>query len=101
MRGGCEVDLAGIRTAIDGVDKEIVALIARRQELVHLAGAQKADGAAVRAPERVEAVIENVRELGNQAGADPDVVEAAYRAMIDAFIEMEMHQLEGERGTSG
>jgi isochorismate pyruvate lyase len=95
------MDLAEIRTAIDGVDKEIVALIARRQELVRLAGAQKADEAAVRAPDRVEAVIENVRELGNQAGADADVVEAAYRAMIDAFIEMEMRQLEGERGTSG
>jgi isochorismate pyruvate lyase len=93
---GEKMDLAEIRAAIDGVDEEIVALIARRQVLVRLAGAQKADEAAVRAPDRVEKVIENVRELAKQAGAEPDVVEAAYRAMIGAFIEMEVRQLKDD-----
>ena len=87
------MDLHGIRQAIDALDREIVALIARRQELVEAAGALKKDADTVRAPDRVEQVIARVRSAAMDAGADPDVVEATFRAMIDAFILLEMRHV--------
>lgn len=85
-------DLSDIRAAIDALDREIIALIAARQRFVEAAGVAKAgqDSDAVRAPARVEAVIARVREEAVAAGASPAVVEAAYRAMIDAFIDLEL-----------
>lgn len=85
-------ELVEIRSAIDGLDREIVALIAQRQRWVVRAGelkrGEKVD--AVKAPARVEGVIAHVRELAVDSGASPDVVEATYRAMISAFIALEL-----------
>jgi isochorismate pyruvate lyase len=44
----------------------------------------------VRAPGRVERIIENVRSAAEKKDIDPDIVESTYRAMISAFIELEM-----------
>ena len=51
------MELAEIRRAIDGLDEQIVELIARRQALVKAAGTLKTDAESVRAPDRVEQVI--------------------------------------------
>jgi len=85
-------ELVEIRTAIDELDREIVALIARRQAWVVKAGELKRgqETDAVRAPARVEGVVARVRELAADSGASPEVVEATYRAMIAAFIALEL-----------
>jgi len=44
----------------------------------------------VRAPGRVEQVIARARAQAVTAGADPEVVERIYRAMVQAFIDMEL-----------
>jgi len=84
--------LATIRAAIDALDRQIVALIAERQAQVIQAGILKRGQAAeaVQAPARVEDVVGRVRTLALDAGASPDVVEATYRAMIGAFITLEL-----------
>jgi isochorismate pyruvate lyase len=82
--------LDDIRAGIDRIDDEIVALIARREGLVRAAGALKADAHAVRAPDRVEQVVAGARLRAVEAGADPEVVEQVYRAMITAFIALEL-----------
>jgi chorismate mutase/ribosomal protein S18 acetylase RimI-like enzyme len=82
--------LGDVRAAIDGIDGEIVELLARRQALVRRAGRLKSDAAAVRAPDRVAAVIARVRTLAADAGADPDLVARVYRTMIGAFVELEL-----------
>lgn len=89
--------LALIRAEIDDLDRQIIALIARRQRQVEAAGRLKRDRAAVRAPGRVEEVIGKVRTLAAEAGADPDVVEGTYRAMIDGFIALELTVHETDR----
>lgn len=86
--------LPDIRAAIDGIDAEMIRLIATRQRWVAAAGREKArsaEGSAetVDAPARVQQVIDRVRERAAAEGASPDVVEATYRAMIAAFIEYE------------
>jgi isochorismate pyruvate lyase len=84
--------LSDIRSSIDELDREIVALIARRQSWVVKAGELKRgeEDDAVRAPARVQSVVARVRELAADAGASPDVVEATYRAMISGFIDLEL-----------
>jgi isochorismate pyruvate lyase len=84
--------LDDIRAAIDMLDAKIVSLMALRQGLVEQAGRSKRDQAddAVRAPRRVEAVIGRVREHAAASGASPEVVEATYRAMIGAFVDIEL-----------
>jgi isochorismate pyruvate lyase len=82
--------LAAIRRDIDAIDAQMVRLIADRERLVRRAAAVKTDEQGVRAPARVEAVIGRVRELAAGSGASPEVVERVYRAMIAAFIDLEL-----------
>jgi isochorismate pyruvate lyase len=79
-----------IRAGIDGVDRELVRLLGERERLVRQAGQLKSDTAAVRAPDRVEQVIARVRTVAAELGASPAVVERTYRAMIAAFIDLEL-----------
>lgn len=84
------LDLGVVRSRIDELDARIVGLIAERQRWVETAGRLKADEGAVRAPSRVEQVIAKVQAFADGAGASPDVVERTYRAMIAAFIDLEL-----------
>lgn len=91
-RQGRDADLSTVRAAINDVDERIVALIAERQAWVEMAGrlkrGQRAD--TVRAPARVEDVVSRVRALAASSGGSPTVVECTYRAMISAFIDLEL-----------
>jgi isochorismate pyruvate lyase len=79
-----------VRQHIDRIDRDVVALLARRGNLVTQAAAFKKTTDDVRAPARVEQVISKVRAIANDSGASPDVVERVYRAMISAFIDEEL-----------
>lgn len=87
--GGRPDGLASTRHAIDALDERIVGLLAERQRLVERAAAHKTDDESVRAPRRVEQIVARVRALAASSDMSPEVVEATYRAMIDAFIEVE------------
>lgn len=82
--------LSQVRARIDAIDGDLVRLLADRQVLVRAAAAFKADEQAVRAPARVEQVISKVRERATAAGLEPAVAEAVWRAMIGAFIDLEL-----------
>lgn len=85
--------LAEVRDAIDDIDGQIVRLIASRQAQVERAGTLKGSVVDVPAPDRVEAVIRKVRAIATDSGADPDLVEAVYRTMINGFINRELEQV--------
>lgn len=87
-----EPTLPEVRRNIDALDEHIVSLIAQRQNWVSIAGTLKTDELSVRAPDRVEQVISKVRALAQAKGASPDVVELTYRALISAFIDLELQQ---------
>jgi isochorismate pyruvate lyase len=82
--------LSDVRARIDELDTQLVDLIARRQALVEAAAAFKKDEQAVRAPDRVQQVVDRVRAKAGAAGLDPGVAEAVWRAMITAFIDHEL-----------
>lgn len=78
-----------VRLNIDRLDRQLVTLVAERGAYVSQAVHFKKSAAEVAAPRRVAQVIDRVRALALDAGADPAVVEATWRAMIAAFVEAE------------
>lgn len=85
------------RAQIDALDQKIVALLRDRGILVSQAARFKRTSEEVRAPSRVAQVVCKVRAEATRCGADHEIVEATYRAMINGFIQMEM----GEYTASG
>jgi len=92
-------DLAGIRSEIDRLDDAIVRLLAERAMYVKDAARFKRDAFQVSAPARQAQVFDRVRTLAGQhapafnGGFEglPDVVEAAYRALVAGFIACEQN----------
>ncbi|WP_142847889.1 chorismate mutase [Telmatospirillum sp. J64-1] len=81
--------LQEIRDNIDRLDDQIVALLSERSGYVHQAAGFKETRANVVVPERIEAIATRVRGLAESHKADPDLMEAIYRAMIDCYIAYE------------
>ena len=84
--------LEEVRANIDRIDDEIIKLIAERGDYVRQASAYKKNEEGVKAPDRVEAVIQKVRAKAEEFGASPDMVEVLYREMISRFVNMEMEE---------
>ena len=78
-----------VRAHIDRIDGQLVALIAERGAYVRQAAAFKTSASEVPAPQRVAQVLAKVDVLAVELGAERAVVEATWRAMIAAFIEVE------------
>jgi len=87
--GACCKTLGEVRSNIDRLDREIVRLMAERGRYVHEAARFKANPAQVEAPERAEAVVKKAMALAEADGLSPKVAEAAYHAMVRAFIDYE------------
>ena len=89
------VSLDQVREQIDRVDEEIVRLLGERSGFVRQAVRFKRSADEARAPARVEQVVARVRSLAGNAGADPELVEQVYRAMIAWFVADELSRLDG------
>ena len=85
--------LSEVRANIDRLDDAIVALLAERAMYVKDAARFKRDAYQVSAPARQAEVFAQVRALADKHNRGfthlPDVVEAAYRALVAAFIANE------------
>ena len=84
--------LEEVRSNIDRIDNEIIKLIAERTGYVKQASSFKKNENGVKAPDRVEAVIQKARGRALEYGADPDMIETLYREMISGFINLEMDE---------
>lgn len=82
-------DMSDLRVEIDRLDRQIVALLAERSGYVARAAQIKKDRAAIVDEVRIKQVISGARSQAAERGADPDLIEAIYRAMIAAFIAFE------------
>ncbi|GAA4863194.1 chorismate mutase [Kitasatospora terrestris] len=83
-------ELASLRAEIDGLDERIVALLAERIAVVHRVARHKTDETAVRAPDRVQQVVDRVRALADGHGIPADLVEKVYRLLIAELTELEL-----------
>lgn len=81
-----------VRENIDKLDNQIVKLISERSRFVEQAAKFKKDTEDVKAPKRVDAVIEKVRNVANENNVNPNIIEEVYRTMISCFINHELVQ---------
>ena len=88
----CE-NLEQVRAKIDLIDQELIEMIATRQFYVDQAVRFKRTAEDVQSPERVQQVINKVREQAIQLHTDPDLVEKIYREMIQHFIHRELKEI--------
>lgn len=86
-----------VRNQIDQIDIELVKLVARRSECVKAAATFKTNRSAVRAPDRVQQVIDKVSKQAIELKLPEQIIEATYRAMIGAFIDYELEQYQQQQ----
>jgi isochorismate pyruvate lyase len=82
--------MAEVRAEIDALDCEIVALLADRLYYIEEAARIKQSRDQVRDEARIADVLAKVAIEARRIGADPGVVDAAYRALVEASIEHEL-----------
>ena len=81
--------MADVRRHIDALDERIVALMAERSGYVAQAARIKQEAIDVHDQARIDFIVDRVQAMAKEQGAPEAVIEAAYRAMIDASIEFE------------
>ena len=87
----CE-SLDQAREKIDAIDLALIEMIATRQFYVDQAARFKRTAEEVHSPERVQQVINQVRQKAMDLGTDPDLIEKIYRDMIQHFIQRELKE---------
>ena len=90
-------NMADLRQAIDLLDGELVALLARRQRYIERAAQIKASREAVRDEARVEDVVAKVLARAKEKNLDPQIAEAVWRALIEASIVHEFAAFDANR----
>lgn len=85
--------LAEVREAIDQLDDQIVELIAKRNNYIKQAARFKETIDEVKAPERVDAVIQRMRRKALELDLSPNLIADLYRMMIDEMVETEIAEL--------
>lgn len=83
-------NLHDIRTEIDRLDRQIVALLGQRLDYVHAAAAYKTSETSVRAPDRVTSMLEARRRWATEEGLQADAISRLYEGLIEYFTNHEM-----------
>ncbi len=78
------------REKIDEVDKEIVKLIAKRNDYIKQIAHFKTSVDEVKAEERIDDVISRVREQAIALDLSPNLINDLYVRMIDEMVESEI-----------
>ena len=87
-------DMGDVRMASDALDRELVALLARRAGYIgRAAEIKEVAGLPANIPARVEEVVAKVRGTALEAGFDADLAERLRREMIGWSIAREERQM--------
>jgi isochorismate pyruvate lyase len=89
--------LGDVRSAIDHVDEQIIALLGLRADYVRAAARFKTSESAVAAPERQAAMFKVRREWAEREKLDPEFIEGLYRLLVAYFIAREMEHWKAGR----
>ena len=82
--------MAELRLAIDALDQQLVALLARRQLYIERAALLKPNRSAVRDETRVEDVVAKVLAAAKTAGLSGAIAEPVWRTLIEESIAHEL-----------
>ncbi len=81
--------MAEVRSHIDALDTRITALLVERTGYMTQAARLKQDAGQIHDQARIDNIVARVRQMAAALGGQPEVLEAAYRALIDASIAFE------------
>jgi len=85
-----QTTLPALREVIDQIDRDLVALIAKRVRcLDQVIAVKQREGIPAAIPERVEEVVAHVRAEAEAAGVPPDLAEMLWRNLIGWSIAYE------------
>lgn len=90
--------MAEVRTGVDHVDAELVALLARRFGYMDAAARIKDDRGSVRDDVRKAAVIANARRAALELRVPQDVVTAMWETLVEGSIAYEFDRWDALRG---
>ena len=90
--------MAEVRAGVDALDREIVALLARRFRYMDAAARLKPERGQVRDEVRKAQVIAQARAAAAREGADADAVAALYDALVEASIAHELSRWDAGHG---
>ncbi len=82
--------LAEVREEVDKLDDQIVELIGARNAYIHQAARFKETIDEVKAPERIDSVIQHVRHKALKLGVSPNMMTDLYTLMINEMVESEI-----------
>lgn len=85
-------NLGQVRGEIDRIDRVLLRLIAERGSYVRRAAQLKAKRTDVLDPARIARIVGQVRKRAKSLGLEPNVVGAAFRAMIYRFVAYEFRE---------
>ena len=85
--------MTDVRRHVNALDDILVPLLVERGGYMTQAAKVKNNPDLVRDEDRIEAIVERVRERAAAEGGQPDVIEAIYRAMMEAYIDYEHREL--------
>ncbi|WP_345984412.1 chorismate mutase [Sulfurimonas sp. HSL-1656] len=85
--------LAEVRQEIDKLDDMIVELIAKRNNYIKQAARFKNTIDEVKAPDRIDAVIQRLRRKALDLDLSPNLVAELYTLMINEMVETEIAEL--------
>jgi isochorismate pyruvate lyase len=86
-----------VRSAVDAVDQEIVALLAKRFSYMTAAARIKSDRGAVRDEARKAQVIENARAAAKLAGIPDDAIGEIWEILVESSIAFELKTWDATR----
>ena len=90
-----------VRRHIDALDDVLVPLLVTRGGYMTQAARIKQHDSQVRDEERIEAIVARVRARAEKEGGQPDVIEAIYRSMMEAYIAYEHREFARLRAPQG
>ncbi|PYG28533.1 chorismate mutase [Pelagimonas varians] len=83
-------DMPALRTQIDALDRDLIALLKKRVTYIDRAVEIKAGaGLPANIPSRVEDVVAKVKAAAQEQQLDPELAEALWRHLIDWSIARE------------
>ena len=93
----CET-MIEVRAGVDQIDRELVALLARRFGYMDAAARIKADRNSVRDEARKAEVLDNVARAAEAAGLEPARLRAVWNELVEQSIAYEAIRWDALRG---
>jgi len=90
--------MADVRAGVDALDRELVALLVKRQSYMHAAARIKLSREAVYDEARIEDVVAKVLIEAKAQGLSADIAEPVWRKLIERCIAHEFETWDNTKG---